>query len=47
MYDIILKNTRNYAKRQVTFFKKLPNLHWLKPTDLPAAGKEIETIYDS
>ena len=47
MYDIILKNTRNYAKRQVTFFKKLPNLHWLKPTDLPTAVKEIETINDS
>ena len=47
MYDIILKNTRNYSKRQVTFFKKLPNLHWLKPTDLPTAVKESETIYDS
>ena len=41
MCDIIQKNTRNYAKRQITFFKKLPNLHWLKPSDDEAALKEI------
>ncbi len=27
--DIIAQNTRNYAKRQITFFKRLPNLHYL------------------
>lgn len=31
--DIIKKNTRNYAKRQITFFKKLPNLIYLSPHD--------------
>ena len=46
MYDIILKNTRNYAKRQLTFFKKLPGLHWLAPSDCQTAAKEIELIYD-
>lgn len=29
MRDIIKQNTRHYAKRQITFFKKLPNLIWL------------------
>jgi tRNA dimethylallyltransferase len=29
MSDIIKKNTRNYAKRQITFFKKLPELRYL------------------
>lgn len=29
--DIIKKNTRNYAKRQITFFKKLPELKYLSP----------------
>ena len=29
--DIIKQNTRNYAKRQITFFKKLPNLIYLAP----------------
>ena len=31
MRDIISKNTRNYAKRQITFFKKLKNIVWIKP----------------
>lgn len=44
MFDIILKNTRNYAKRQLTFFKRMPNLHWLKPSDMPTLIKEIEEV---
>lgn len=31
MRDIIKKNTRNYAKRQLTFFRKLPGIVWLNP----------------
>ena len=30
MRDIIKQNTRHYAKRQITFFKKLEGLVWLK-----------------
>ena len=44
MRDIVQKNTRNYAKRQLTFFKKFPNLHWLTPSD--AAVEEVIKIYD-
>lgn len=33
MRDIIKQNTRHYAKRQITFFKKLPNILWLAPED--------------
>ena len=44
MFNIILKNTRNYAKRQLTFFKKMPNLHWLQPSDMQTALKEIQTF---
>ena len=40
MRDIIQKNTRNYAKRQITFFKKFPNLVWLNPH----AGGNIELV---
>ncbi len=29
MSDIIKQNTRHYAKRQITFFKKMPNIVWL------------------
>ncbi|MDE6668028.1 MAG: tRNA (adenosine(37)-N6)-dimethylallyltransferase MiaA [Clostridia bacterium] len=31
MLDIIKQNTRHYAKRQITFFKKMPNLVWISP----------------
>lgn len=44
MRDTIQKNTRNYAKRQLTFFKKLPNLHWLDPSG--AAIEEVIELYD-
>lgn len=33
MRDIIKQNTRHYAKRQITFFKKLDGLVWLKPDE--------------
>ena len=33
MRDIIKKNTRHYAKRQHTFFKKLKGIVWVKPKD--------------
>lgn len=36
MRDIIKQNTRHYAKRQITFFKKLKNLVWLKPEEATA-----------
>lgn len=33
MRDIIKQNTRRYAKRQITFFKKFPDIVWLKPEE--------------
>ncbi|MCH5148397.1 MAG: tRNA (adenosine(37)-N6)-dimethylallyltransferase MiaA [Clostridiales bacterium] len=33
MRDIIKLNTRHYAKRQITFFKKLQGIHWLEPQE--------------
>ncbi|MDE7084645.1 MAG: tRNA (adenosine(37)-N6)-dimethylallyltransferase MiaA, partial [Clostridia bacterium] len=36
MRDIIKKNTRHYAKRQLTFFKKLKGIVWLKPENANA-----------
>ena len=34
--DAIKKNTRHYAKRQITFFKKMDNLKWLSPEEATA-----------
>lgn len=36
MSDIIKQNTRHYAKRQIVFFKKLPNIVWLEPEEATA-----------
>ena len=36
MRDIIKRNTRRYAKRQITFFKKLDGIIWLKPEQATA-----------
>lgn len=36
MRDIIKQNTRHYAKRQIVFFKKLPNIVWLEPEQATA-----------
>lgn len=36
MRDIIKQNTRHYAKRQITFFKKLQGIRWLKPCEANA-----------
>ena len=46
MSDIIKQNTRNYAKRQLTFFKRTQNLHWITPKDISAAAEEVIRIYD-
>lgn len=44
MTDIIKQNTRNYAKRQITFFKKLPGLIWLDAHDERKIEKVMEMI---
>ncbi len=47
MRDITARNTRNYAKRQLTFFKKLPELHFIEPKPIEKAAKEVVDIYES
>ena len=32
--NILKQNTRNYAKRQMTWFRKYDTVHWLNPKDL-------------
>lgn len=44
MADKIKQNTRNYAKRQITFFKK-SDLVWLEPKPIAKAAEEVLTIY--
>lgn len=46
MRDIIKQDTRHYAKRQITFFKKLKNLVWLKP-EVATAEKVIKLLNEN
>lgn len=43
MRDIIKLNTRHYAKRQITFFKKLEGIVWFNPKDANA-DKIVELL---
>ena len=46
--ELIKKNTRNFAKRQLTWFRKdekLENIKRIKPTDLENTAKEIMDFY--
>ena len=40
--DLIKQNTRRFAKRQLTWFRKDQQMHWLKPDEItPAAIEEL------
>lgn len=39
--NLIKLNTRHYAKRQITFFKKLPNLNCLQPINVNLLAQRI------
>lgn len=39
--ELIKLNTRHYAKRQITYFKRLDGLVWLKPDDTTILAKRI------
>ena len=38
---LIKRNTRRYAKRQITWFKKDPGIHWFSPEDIPSISSFI------
>jgi tRNA dimethylallyltransferase len=42
--DKIKQHTRNYAKRQITWFKKINGMHWMAPHDI---GKIIAMINEN
>ncbi len=45
MRDIIELNTRHYAKRQLTFFKRMKNLTWVAPSI--NAAEEVIKLYEN
>jgi tRNA dimethylallyltransferase len=45
--DKIKQNTRNYAKRQLTWFKKHPNAIWIDYTDVNEMAELIQNKFNS
>ncbi|MEJ6616835.1 MAG: tRNA (adenosine(37)-N6)-dimethylallyltransferase MiaA [Crocinitomicaceae bacterium] len=45
--DKIKQNTRNYAKRQLTWFKKHPNTIWIDYTDVNEMAELIQNKFNS
>ena len=43
--DLIKRNTRRYAKRQITFFKSIPGVKWYHADDLEGLSGEINQFY--
>lgn len=46
MSDKIKQNTRNYAKRQLTFFKRMQHYHLIVPQNPERAAEEVIKQYD-
>lgn len=42
--DLVKQNSRRYAKRQITFFKRLDGLIYKKPCDITTAAKEVISL---
>ena len=43
--EAIKGNSRRYAKRQITFFRSLPGVHWHHPEDVPALRALVEAHF--
>lgn len=39
---LIAKNTRHFAKRQLTWYRRMPYIHWVERTDTDTWLREIE-----
>lgn len=43
----IVKNSRQYAKRQMTFFKSFKNVHFVDPENIPAVEKLVNDFIEN
>jgi len=44
--QLIKRNSRRYAKRQITFFRSLDGVHWLNPEDVDSACALIRSFLE-
>jgi tRNA dimethylallyltransferase len=47
MRALIIRNSQKYAKRQMTFFRSLPDVHWVHPEDDDTIENLVSTYIDS
>ena len=45
--EMLKRDTRRYAKRQMTWFKRDKNIIWIKNTDLALAEKKIKEFLNT
>lgn len=45
--QLIARNTRRYAKRQETFFKRIPGVQWIHAEDHRALRRTLEPVLDT
>ncbi len=41
---LVARNSRRYAKRQITFFASLPDVHWIDASDGAAAADQLKSL---
>ncbi|MFP3869112.1 MAG: tRNA (adenosine(37)-N6)-dimethylallyltransferase MiaA [Desulfobacteraceae bacterium] len=44
--DRLKRDTRRYAKRQLTWFRADPEIHWLTPDHWPQAGEQLRRFFN-
>jgi tRNA dimethylallyltransferase len=44
--DLTKKDTRHYAKRQMTWFRKMESIHWFAPHDFSSMARTIEDFLE-
>ena len=47
MRDLIKRNTRRYAKRQLTWFRNQGNYQWFTPEQLSMSNKQLSVLIDN
>ena len=45
--ELLAGNTRKYAKRQRTFFKRFPETAWFHPAEIEAVSQKIRVFLES
>ena len=42
---VMKKDTRHYAKRQLTWFKSEPDVRWFDPQEISTIGVEVDNLW--